>query len=107
MRYTQSDRKDEYIGDESTYDQLKDESVDSLLTKAGGWGPMQFKSFFFAMLAFQGVNFYIYNLAYFELLPRLLCTTDGLEYHEWGKQAGNLSHVDFKYAHQSEMWIDG
>ena len=63
-------------------DMLKNESVDSLLTKAGGWGPLQFKSFLFVILALQGTNLYVYNLAYFELLPRLLCTTDGIQYHE-------------------------
>ena len=63
-------------------DMLKKESVDSLLTKAGGWGPLQFKSFLFVILALQGTNLYVYNLAYFELLPRLLCTTDGIQYHE-------------------------
>ena len=68
--------------DKSIYCQLKNESVDSLLIRAGGWGPLQFKSLFFSMLAVQGVNVYVYNFAYFELLPMLLCTTDGIEYHQ-------------------------
>ena len=67
---------------EPIYSKLKNESVDNLLTKAGGWGPLQLKSFLFAIIALQGTNICVYNLAYFELLPRLLCTTDGIEYHQ-------------------------
>ena len=82
LEHSASNQKLAPIQDDSIYSHLKNESVDSLLIKAGGWGPLQTKSLFFAMLAIQGINIYVYNFAFFELLPKLLCTTDGTEYHQ-------------------------
>ena len=88
------------------FEKLQYETVDSLLTKAGGWGPLQWRWLIFALLAIQGPNIYLYGLAYAELLPRLLCTSDGIEYHEWGMGLDQSSN-DVGYEHQKEMCIDG
>ena len=70
-KYETGDKwKSTFVSD-SISDRLKNESVDELIEKAGGWGPLQTKSLFFAILALQGINVYAYNLAYFELLPKL------------------------------------
>ena len=54
------------------------------IKKAGGWGRMQYLCFLFCFLSYHGPNFYAYNLAYLELVPRLLCGQKGQELHECG-----------------------
>ena len=82
VNHLSPNKRSKSFANESYYDLLKYESVDVLIDKAGGWGLLQTKSLFFAILAIQGINVYVYNLAYFELLPKLLCTNDGTEYHQ-------------------------
>ena len=57
-------------------------AIDTMMEKSGGFGRMQVLTMMFAFLVFQGTNFYIANLAYLELVPRLLCSQDGVDYHQ-------------------------
>ena len=54
------------------------------INKAGGWGRMQFIWLIFSLLAYQGPNFYAYNLSMLELVPRLLCRDEEGQLHECG-----------------------
>lgn len=45
---------------------------------------MQLITLIFVFFTYQGTNFFIYNLAYLELVPKLLCSTDGVNYHICG-----------------------
>ena len=44
-------------------------SYDDLLTELGGFGRFQFFLFFSMLCCFVGVNFFIYNISFFELEP--------------------------------------
>jgi MFS family permease len=46
--------------------------IDDLFEKSGGFGKMQWLIVIFTILSYQGINFYIYNLAFLELMPKLL-----------------------------------
>ena len=53
--------------------ELDQNEAEFYIEKAGGWGRMQYLCFLFLFLSFHGPNYYAYNLAYLELVPRLLC----------------------------------
>lgn len=54
-------------GEDTPYD------INDLITKAGGFGRLQWLLLVFTMLTYQGINFFIYNLAFLELMPKLNC----------------------------------
>jgi len=57
-------------------------SIDQSLEKAGGFGRFQWLMLIYVAIAYQGTSFFISNLAYLELIPRLECKQeDG--YKEW------------------------
>ena len=45
--------------------------IDQAIDKAGGFGKLQWLMILFATIGYQGVNFFVYNLAFLELIPRL------------------------------------
>lgn len=51
--------------------------IDQLINKAGGFGRMQWILLSFAICSYQGLNFFLYNFAYLELVPRLMCSYNG------------------------------
>ena len=59
----------EYI----TEDELRTYDIDTLLQKAGGFGRMQWWIMIFVFIGSQGFNCFIYNFAYLELVPLVLC----------------------------------
>lgn len=52
---------------------LEFHEIDDLINKAGGFGKMQYMILIFALLASQGLNYFVYSLAYLELVPSVLC----------------------------------
>ena len=62
-------------------------NIDEWIDKAGGFGKLQWIMIFYALFAFQGINFYIYNLSLLELVPRLeWIKTPGGDFVEWNKE---------------------
>ena len=58
-------------------------------------------------MAYQGPNFYAYNIASLELVPRLLCGTEGDVLHEWGTGSRNVSLADeisYDTSYRTELW---
>ena len=58
-------------------------------------------------MAYQGPNFYAYNIASLELVPRLLCGTEGDVLHEWGTGSHNVSFADeisYDTSYRTELW---
>jgi len=47
--------------------------IEQAIQRAGGFGRQQWLMLLFASFGYQGINFFIYNLAYLELVPRLEC----------------------------------
>jgi len=45
---------------------------------SGGFGRMQWLILIFAVIAYQGINIFVYNMAFLELMPKLMCR-DNLE----------------------------
>lgn len=48
-------------------------NIDQLIVKAGGFGKLQWLVLCFALLSYNGINFFVYNLAFLELVPQLRC----------------------------------
>ncbi|CAI2362935.1 unnamed protein product [Moneuplotes crassus] len=48
-------------------------NIEQLIEKAGGFGRLQWIMLLYAVIAKQGASFFMYNLAYLELVPRLEC----------------------------------
>ena len=63
--------------DTTSDENLEGQDIDQLINKAGGFGRFQWLILLFASVAYSGVNFYIYNLAYLQLVPALECFYTG------------------------------
>ena len=50
-----------------------DKDISQLLEEAGGFGLFQWLIILYSAIAYHGQNFYVFNLAYLELVPALKC----------------------------------
>ena len=48
-------------------------NINQLIEKAGGFGKLQWLVLCFAILSYNGINFFVYNLAFLELMPQFRC----------------------------------
>ena len=53
-------------------DDLKRYDIETLIQKAGGFGRLQWLLLIYAIFAAQGINYFMYNFAYLELMPSIL-----------------------------------
>ena len=68
----------------SVSENLETQDINQLLLKAGGFGRFQKLLLLYATIAYWGINFYIYNLAYLQLVPALKCMyVGGTDYIDW------------------------
>lgn len=64
---------------ETTDEVIDANDVEDLIAKAGGFGKIQLIILIAGMIWYQGINFIIYNLAYFELVPYIKCKYPGTD----------------------------
>ena len=58
-------------------DEIIRHDINDLLEKAGGFGRFQWLVILYSGVFYHGMNFFIYNLAYLELVPNLKCMYTG------------------------------
>ena len=61
----------------SSDDKLQGYDINELIEQAGGFGKYQILLNIFGCIAYQGISFVIYNLAFLELVPKLECLYKG------------------------------
>ena len=61
------------ISDAIGQNDLQSYDIDTLIHKAGGFGRIQWLIMIFGIIADQGLNFFLWNIAYLELVPSILC----------------------------------
>ena len=61
----------------SSDDKLQGYDINQLIEQAGGFGKYQILLNIFGCIAYQGISFVIYNLAFLELVPKLECLYEG------------------------------
>ena len=61
---------------EDDEDQLRIDQ-DQIFDITGGFGKFQWLLLAYATIAYSGINFYVYNFAYLQLVPALMCKYSG------------------------------
>ena len=56
---------------------LQGYDINQLIDQAGGFGRYQILLIVLGGIAYPGINFFIYNLAFLELVPKLECLYEG------------------------------
>ena len=51
--------------------------INNLIDQAGGFGKYQVLLMILGAIAYPGINFFVYNLAFLELVPKLECLYEG------------------------------
>ena len=71
---------------------LKRYEIDTLIQKAGGFGLLQWWLMFYAIIASQGINYFMFNFQFLELVPSVLC--------KYTAQSDYVKCDDFK-----DIWV--
>ena len=67
------DHESEHDEGKISQSDLKNYEIGTLIQKAGGFGKLQWLIILFGIIADQGINYFIFTIAYLELVPSVLC----------------------------------